>query len=77
MSNTSSTRSDRNADQIAALIRQLEVCRGAIRFSMKKIHRLHRGQRLDVNSVLDILGKVRDKSEQIAESAKTRPQIRP
>lgn len=65
------------AHQTSELIRQLDVCRGAIKFSMKKIQRLNKGQRLDVIPVLEILDKVRAKSEQIAERAKTRQQTRP
>jgi hypothetical protein len=60
------------ADHTLELIRQLNICQGAIKFSMKKIQRLNKGQRLDVIPVLEILDKVRAKSEQVAERAKTR-----
>ena len=58
------------ADHTSELVRQLDVCRGAIKFSMNKIQRLNKGQRLDVIPVLEILDKVRAKSEQVAERAK-------
>ena len=39
---------------------------------MKKIERLNKGQRLNVTPILEILGKVGDKSAQLAEKAKSR-----
>lgn len=65
------------ADHSLEIIRQLDICQGAIKFSMKKIQRLNKGQRLDVFPVLEILDKVRAKSEQVAKRAKTRQQTRP
>jgi hypothetical protein len=65
------------ADHNLELIRQLDICQGAIKFSMKKLQRLNKGQGLDVIPVLEILDKVRAKSEQVAERAKARQQTRP
>jgi hypothetical protein len=65
------------ADHSLELIRQLDICQGAIKFSMKKIQRLNKGQCLDLVAVLEILDKVRAKSEQVAKRAKIRQQTRP